>query len=245
MGKHILVQRKGRDHKPWTVPSHKRLSPVKYRHLEKEGKEVVRGKILDFVHETARGAPLADVLYEDGVRQYILPSEGLAVGEILEIGNKIPMKVGNVLPLEHIEDGAIIFNIELRPGDGGKIVRGSGTYATIVSRDKNYVHVSLPSGHMKSFPKACRATIGAVAGGGRPTKPIMKAGNNFYAKRAKGHKKWPRVRSNMMCAVSHPFGGGYKAKRPKTTSRNAPPGRKVGLIAARRTGGKRGKEDTK
>ncbi|OLS14718.1 MAG: 50S ribosomal protein L8e [Promethearchaeota archaeon CR_4] len=234
MGKHILVQRKGRAHKPFTILATRRRQAIKHRRLP--DKKTLKGKIIDLVHESARGTPLAEILYEDGVRRFELPPEGIAVGDIIEIGDKVPLKVGNTMKLRNIEDGAIVYNIELHPGDGGRFVRGSGTFATIVSRAKGQVNISLPSGEMKSFDKDCRATIGVVSGGGRLMKPLMKAGNAFYLHRAKGRKHWPRVRSNMMNAVSHPFGGGYKAKRPKTTSRNAPPGRKVGLIAARRTG---------
>jgi len=236
MGKHILVQRKGRAHKPFTILGNRRRQPIKHRRLPDGDKKTLKGKIIDIVHETARGTPLAEVLYEDGVRRFELPPEGIAVGDIIEIGDKVPLKVGNTMKLANIEDGAIIYNIELHPGDGGRFVRGSGTFATIVSRMGSHVNVSLPSGEMKIFDKGCRASIGVVSGGGRLMKPLMKAGVAFYLNRAKGHHRWPRVRSNMMNAVSHPFGGGYKAKRPKTTSRNAPPGRKVGLIAARRTG---------
>jgi len=239
MGKHILVQRKGRAHKPFTILGHRRRQPIKYRRISSDVKKSLKGKIIDIVHETARGTPLAEVLYEDGVRRFELPPEGIAVGDIIEIGEKVPMKIGNTMKLANIEDGAIIYNIELNPGDGGKIVRGSGTFATVISRMEDQVNVSLPSGEVKVFNAECYATIGVVAGGGRPMKPLMKAGNAFYLNRAKGHHRWPRVRSNMMNAVSHPFGGGYKAKRPKTTSRNAPPGRKVGLIAARRTGSRK------
>ncbi len=236
MGKHILVQRKGRAHKPFTILASRRRQPIKYRRIPKGDKMTLKGKIIDIVHETARGTPLIEVLYEDGVKRFELPPEGVAVGDMIEIGEKVPLKVGNSMKLANIEDGAIIYNIELHEGDGGKIVRGSGTFATVVSRMGKNISVSLPSGELKVFSPECYATIGVVSGGGRPMKPLMKAGLAFYLNRAKGHHRWPRVRSNMMNAVSHPFGGGYKAKRPKTTSRNAPPGRKVGLIAARRTG---------
>ncbi len=234
MGKHILVQRHGRAQ--FKILGHRRRQPIKYRSVPEGDKKSVKGKIIDIVHETARGTPLVEVLYEDGLKRFELPPEGVAVGDMIEIGAKVPLKVGNTMKLANIEDGAIVYNLELHPGDGGKMVRGSGTFATIVSRMGNHINVSLPSGELKVFSPECRATIGVVSGGGREMKPLMKAGVAFYLNRAKGHHRWPRVRSNMMCAVSHPFGGGYKAKRPKTTSRNAPPGRKVGLIAARRTG---------
>jgi len=99
--------------------------------------------------------------------------------------------------------------------------------------------VKLPSGATKLLKDACRATIGVVAGGGRIEKPFLKAGKKFHWMRAKGHK-YPRVRGVAMNACSHPFGGGRHQHpgKPTTVSRHAPPGRKVGHIAARMTGRK-------
>ncbi|HEC96438.1 MAG TPA: 50S ribosomal protein L2, partial [Euryarchaeota archaeon] len=94
-----------------------------------------------------------------------------------------------------------------------------------------------PSGEIKGFHYMCRAAIGVVAGGGRVDKPWVKAGKKYHAMKSRA-TKWPKVRGVVMNAVSHPFGGGSHPHvgRPTTTSRNAPPGRKVGHIAARRTG---------
>ena len=99
--------------------------------------------------------------------------------------------------------------------------------------------MAAPSSKRKTFHPECKATIGVVAGGGRTTKPLLKAGARFHLQKTKA-KNWPKVTCSGMNACSHPFGGGRKkfAGRPTTTSRNAPPGRKVGLIAARRTGRK-------
>lgn len=210
---------------------------MKYRALESHQDGVLEGKILDLIHEPGRGAPLAIVRWADNLRTLYLPPEGMLVGDTVQIGSEAVLDLGNTLPLEKIPEGSLIFNIEGFPGDGGKFVRGSGTYATIMTKSKTHITVSLPSGTMKKFLKTCRATLGVVAGGGRPTKPFLKAGAKHHLMRAKGIK-YPRTRSVAMNAVSHPFGGGGKQKpgRPSTTSRNAPPGRKVGLIAARRTG---------
>jgi large subunit ribosomal protein L2 len=100
--------------------------------------------------------------------------------------------------------------------------------------------VELPSGELKAFNPQCRATIGVVAGGGRKEKPFLKAGNRHYAAKAKG-KKSMGVRGVAMNAVDHPHGGGNRQHpgRPTTVSRHAPPGRKVGSIAAKRTGKRR------
>ena len=97
--------------------------------------------------------------------------------------------------------------------------------------------VVLPSGEMKRLDPECRATIGVVAGGGRTEKPHVKAGNKYHKMKTRG-TKWPNVRGVAMNAVDHPFGGGGRQHpgKPKSISRDAPPGRKVGDISSRRTG---------
>ena len=105
------------------------------------------------------------------------------------------------------------------------------------TKSGNKVEVLFRSKRAKWIHERCLATVGVVAGGGRTDKPFLKAGNKFHYKKSKA-KKWPVVRGVAMNAVSHPYGGGAKQSPHKstTTSRNAPPGRKVGQIAARRTG---------
>ena len=133
----------------------------------------------------------------------------------------------------------MIFNIELAPGDGGKLVRAPGSYATIISREKDKVYIKLPSKQTLVLLGNCRAQIGVVCGGGRLEKPLLKAGNNFYKKHAQ-NRKWPVNRGVHMSAYTHPFGGKQHHKgRGSATSKNAPPGRKVGHIAARSTGRKK------
>jgi len=134
----------------------------------------------------------------------------------------------------------MIFNIESIPGDGGKFVRSSGTFAKVVSQMKDTVIVQLPSKKRKEFHPKCRASIGVVAGGGRPEKPLLKAGNSFFKMKAK-NKLWPKVSGSAMNAVDHPFGNKRTSRKSKAKpiSRNAPPGRKVGMVAARRTGRKK------
>jgi large subunit ribosomal protein L2 len=130
-----------------------------------------------------------------------------------------------------------VFNIEKTPGDGGKFVRSAGTYALLVAHDVGKSILQLPSGAMKNFNPLSRATIGIVGGGGRKEKPLLKAGKKFHSIRSK-RRNWPRVRAVAMNVVNHPYGGGSKqsAGQPDSVSRNAPPGRKVGLIAPKRTG---------
>ena len=166
--------------------------------------------------------------------------EKVKVGDVISVGHSNEIKPGNVLLLKDIPEGTLVHNLELRPGDGGKIVRSSGTFARVVAKSEKAVRVVLPSKKEKSFLPDCRASIGVLAGAGRRDKPFLKAGTKMKKMRAK-NKLYPRVSGVAMNAVDHPFGGSssdHKGK-PTITGRHAPPGRKVGKIAPRRTGKKR------
>ena len=142
-----------------------------------------------------------------------------------------------MLPLKSIPEGTLIYNIESNPGDGGKFVRASGAFAKIITKTEDGIVVELPSSKRRTFLPECRAIIGVIAGSGRTEKPFLKAGTKFFAMRAK-NKFWPRVSGTSMNSVSHPFGGKSSHAKgiPTQASRNAPPGRKVGKIAPKRTG---------
>lgn len=242
MGKRILVQRRGRGSPTFRASTHKRVAPAKYPNLSKNiANKVLKGQILELVHDPGRGAPLAHIELETGERYYTIAVEGIHEGQIIEVGGKASVRIGNVLPVGLIPEGTTICNIELLPGDGGKLVRSSGAYATITSHTPEGTIVSLPSGKTRYINDSCLATIGIVAASGRTEKPFIKAGAKFHWMMAKGHK-YPRVRGRAMIAAVHPFGSGRRGARKVTTvSRNAPPGRKVGLIAAKRTGKKKKK----
>lgn len=198
--------------------------------------------VVDLMRDASRSAPLALVQTEEDM--FVLPAAmGLSVGQVLETGDTAPATPGNIVPLKHVAEGDRVFCVELVPGDGGKLVRGAGSSAIVMSKDENQVRIKLPSGSIKLLSPNCRAIVGAVSGTGIREKPILKAGKKFHIMKAK-HTYWPRVSASSMNAVEHPFGGGRKhrhAGKPQTSSRNAPPGRKVGYIAASRTGRKRRK----
>merc|ERR1712036_19712 len=128
-------------------------------------------------------------------------------------------------------------------GDRGKLARTSGNYATIIAHnaDTKCTRVKLPSGTKKVIPSANRAMVGIVAGGGRIDKPLLKAGRAYHKYKVK-RNCWPKVRGVAMNPVEHPHGGGNHQHigMPSTVNRYRSPGRKVGLIAARRTGKIRG-----
>ena len=188
----------------------------------------------------ARGAPLAHIRLETGESFYNVAVEGLHVGQRIAVGQGAPLEIGSVLPLSEVTPGTLVCNVERRPGDGGKLVRSSGTYATIVAHLPRGTILKLPSKRTIEVVSRCRATIGVVAGGGRLEKPFLKAGERFHKLRAKG-QKYPKVKGVSMVAASHPHGGGRHRHigKPSTVSRHAPPGQKVGLIAAKWTGRKR------
>jgi len=146
-------------------------------------------------------------------------------------------ELGNIMQLGDIPTGKIVCNIELRPNDGGKIIRSSGSSAQVLSIEGKKVMIKLPSKKKVAFNARAFATIGVVAGGGRTTKPFVTAGKKFHAMKAK-NKKYPHVCGVAMNSVDHPHGGTHRRTkgRPNTVRRGAPPGRKVGLIAASRTG---------
>jgi large subunit ribosomal protein L2 len=239
MGKRILAQRKGQGNLWARSPGHRHIGPVKYRPF-KEKEKSFKFKILELLHSPGRGAPVAKVEYEDGKKGLWLPPEGIYEGDEFiqsKSGYGVPVEVGNILPLKKVPLGTFVYNIEGTPGDCGKFARASGVAAILKDRSKNQVQLQFRSKKSKWFNESCLCTVGVVAGGGRTDKPFLKAGNRFHNLRSKA-KKWPIVRGVAMVAASHPYGGGAKQSphKPTTTSRNAPPGRKVGQIAARRTG---------
>ena len=237
MGKRIRVQRRGRGGPTFRSSTHKRIAPARYPTAFKE----LTGVITKFIHDPGRGTPLAAIKLENGKTCYNVVPEGVSVGQKIRIGSSASIQVGNILPIIRIPEGTIICNIELHPGDGGKIAKASGSYATIVTHTNRGTMIKLPSGKTKYIADSCRATIGVIAGAGRTEKPFLKAGTKFHLMAAKGHK-YPRTRGRAMVAAAHPYGSSKKgARRVTTVARGAPPGQKVGLIAARSAGQKRKK----
>ncbi|MCD4800005.1 MAG: 50S ribosomal protein L2 [Methanococcoides sp.] len=237
MTKRIISQNRGRGSPTYRAPSHKYKAELKHPRVDEES--TLNGTVIGIEHDPARSAPIAMVAFENGKKQFIVVPEGIAVGEKLSCGVSAEVKPGNTLPLAEIPEGIPICNIESKPNDGGQYARSSGVFATLVSREISKVVVRMPSGVLKWFHPRCRATIGIVAGGGRTDRPFLKAGKKYHKMKARA-AKYPRVSGVAMNSIDHPFGGGNRKHpgKPTTVSRNAPPGRKVGHIAARRTGKK-------
>uniref|UniRef100_A0A673CNJ1 Large ribosomal subunit protein uL2 n=1 Tax=Sphaeramia orbicularis TaxID=375764 RepID=A0A673CNJ1_9TELE len=231
MGRVIRGQRKGAGSVFKAHVKH-RKGAAKLRHIDfAERHGYIKGIVKDIIHDPGRGAPLSSSLL---LRASTLDSSSTAARRL---------NIGNVLPVGTMPEGTIICCVEEKPGDRGKLARASGNYATVISHnpETRKSRVKLPSGSKKVISSANRAVVGVVAGGGRIDKPILKAGRAYHKYKAK-RNCWPRVRGVAMNPVEHPFGGGNHQHigKPSTIRRDAPAGRKVGLIAARRTGRLRG-----
>jgi large subunit ribosomal protein L2 len=189
------------------------------------------------MHESARGTPLALVEFGNGTTCCLTAPEGLSLNQGIVVGDDASPTIGNVLPLGHMPEGTMVCNVELHPGDGGRLARSSGTYCMVVAHTPQGTELRMPSGKSAYMNDQCRAMIGVVAAAGRTEKPFLKAGSAKKLMRSRG-RVWPSTKGQAMIAASHPHGGGRHkhAGKPTTVSRNAPPGRKVGMIAARQTG---------
>jgi len=240
MGKRIRVQRRGGGGPTWRALTHRRIAAVQYPALSKKEIEAyIQGQIQEIVHEPGRGSPLALVKLETGQDYYTVVPEGVFQDQTIQLGSKASVDVGNIIPLGDVPAGTMVCNIELQPGDGGKISRSSGAYATVVAHTPLGTMIKFPSGKTRYLNNLCRAMIGVVSGAGRVDKPFLKAGAKFHLLRARG-RKYPRTRGIAMVPAVHPYGSSKRGGRKVTTvARGAPPGQKVGLIAARSAGRKR------
>jgi large subunit ribosomal protein L2 len=237
MGKRLIQQRRGRNKTKFNSPSHRFKGKIKYIY-NIEGKK--EGTVKDIIHDSGRTAPLAEIKFNDNTKTLIIAPEGMKIGDKIKFTDKKDeVKTGNVLTVGNIPEGAPIFNVELSPGDGGKLVRSGGSNATVVSHYKSKTVIQLPSGSFKTLDSSCKATIGVIAGGGRKDKPFLKAGKKYHFMKTRG-KQYPIVRGVAMNPVAHPHGGGghQHVGKPSTVKRGTPPGRKVGRKAEKGTGRK-------
>jgi len=248
MGRVIRTQRKGRG-SIFVSHNKTRKGAAHHRVLDAaERSNYIKGTVSEIIHDPGRGAPLAKVVFRDPIRyklqkELFIAAEGLYTGQFVYCGKKATLSIGNVLPVGDMPEGSIICNVEEKAGDRGVLAKASGDYAIIVAHnpDTGITRIKLPSGAKKVIPSTARATIGQVAGGGRTEKPMLKAGRAYHKYRVK-RNSWPKVRGVAMNPVEHPHGGGNHQHigHASTVRRDAPPGQKVGLIAARRTGRLRG-----
>ena len=234
MGKRIKVQIRGRGTPVFRAGKSGKIADIKYPDPSDAS---IQGIIKEIIHEPGRIAPLTLIELSNGELFYSTVSEGSYINQKVVVGNDASLNVGNIISLGKVPEGTLVSNIELQPGDGGKIARASGGYATVIAHNPNTTVVKLPSRRNIQLPSASRATIGIVAASGRLEKPRLKAGEGFHAAKSK-NKVYPTAHGVKMFAGTHPHGGGRHRRPGKSTTvgRRMPPGAKVGLIAARSSG---------
>ena len=175
----------------------------KYRIIDfKRKKDDMVATVVGIEYDPNRSANIALIEYEDGTKSYILAPIGLKDGDQVVSGMNTDIKPGNCLPIENIPVGTLIHNIELNPGQGGKLVKAAGGSAQLMAKEGAYAHVRLPSGEMRLILARCRATIGTIGNTDHENIKLGKAGR----KRHMGIR--PTVRGSVMNPVDHPHGGG-------------------------------------
>jgi large subunit ribosomal protein L2 len=174
-----------------------------YRIIDfKRDKEEISAVVKTIEYDPNRTARIALVVYADGEKRYIIAPHGLKVGQTIQSGKGVPPEIGNTLYLSEIPFGTVIHNVELRPGQGAKMVRSGGTYAQLMSRDGKFAILKMPSGETRMILQACKATIGMVSNTDHNLESSGKAGRSRWLGRR------PRTRGVVMNPVDHPMGGG-------------------------------------
>lgn len=183
-----------------------------YRIIDfKRGKVGVAAKVISIEYDPNRTARIALLHYIDGEKRYILAPNGLKVGDLVETGEKVEIRVGNSLPLRNIPVGTLLHNIEIKPGKGGQIARSAGTYAKLDGKEGKYAILRMPSNEIRMILLDCYATVGEVGNADSSNVFLGKAGSSRHM----GVR--PYVRGVAMNKVDHPHGGGRgKQKGYKT-----------------------------
>jgi len=175
----------------------------KYRVVDfKRDKHGIPAKVVGVEYDPNRTAFIALLQYADGEKRYIIAPSGIQVGQEIISGEKVAPEVGNAMKIKNIPYGTVIHNVEMRPGQGGKIVRSAGSYAQLNAKDGKYAVLKLPSGEIRMILMECMATIGSVSNSDHSLEVSGKAGRSRW----KGRR--PRVRGVAMNPVDHPMGGG-------------------------------------
>jgi large subunit ribosomal protein L2 len=223
---------------------HKRL----FRDVDFTYKKMVPAKVETVEYDPNRSGFIGLLLYRDGERRYALLPKSVKVGSTIETAENAPANPGNRMPLKNMPIGSFIYNVELKPGNGGKLARSAGTYIELIARDAGYADLKMPSSEVRKVLETCWATLGEVSNDEHHLRTIGKAGRSRWL----GIR--PTVRGTAMNPVDHPHGGGegrqgrglrraksmwgkptgkgQKTRRPKKYSNY--------LIVSRRKVGKRG-----
>jgi len=190
---------------------HKRL----FRDVDFDYKKMVPAVVETVEYDPNRSGFIGLLLYKDGERRYALLPQSVKVGSTIETSETAPATPGNRMPLKNVPIGAFIYNVEIKPGNGGKLARSAGTYIELIARDAGYADLKMPSSEIRKVLETCWATIGEVSNDEHGLVNIGKAGRSRWL----GIR--PTVRGTAMNPVDHPHGGGEGrqgrgTKRPKT-----------------------------
>tara|TARA_Y100000310_G_scaffold342955_1_gene448451 strand:+ start:8485 stop:9183 length:699 start_codon:yes stop_codon:yes gene_type:complete len=230
MGKRIISQARGKGSLTYKVRKKAFKHRIKYPMQQGEA------EIIDIIHSPAHSAPLLKMKVNKTL--FYNPAFNSAfTGQKISLSQDEQPKQGDISPVKNIPLSSPIYNIELNPGDGGKIMRSAGTSAILSKKLENKKFaIQMPNKKEVIISGDCRATIGVIAGGGRTLKPFITAGKKYHKMKAKS-KLWPRTSAVCMNAIDHPFGSGRgKRIKSKVAKRDAPPGRKVGHLRPQKTG---------
>lgn len=175
----------------------------RYRIIDfKRNKDDIVATVASIEYDPNRSANIALLNYADGEKRYIIAPRGLKVGDKVESGADVDIKIGNALPLSAIPVGTVIHNIELYPGKGGQLVRSAGSEASLMAKEGKYAQIRMPSGEFRLILLNCKATIGQVGNIDNGLVRMGKAGKKRHSDRK------PHVRGSAMNPVDHPHGGG-------------------------------------
>lgn len=232
MGKRITSQARGRGSLVY------RVRKKGYRYRVKYPNSKGKAEIIKIIHSPAHSSPLIKMKIGSEIF-YNVAFENAFEGQNINVGivekGKSPGK-GDIIMLQDAIPGMSVYNIETKPGNGGKLIRAGGSSGEIIKKEVDKVKILMPSKKTADFNSHCMASVGIVAGTGRLEKPLVKAGKRFHAMKAKG-RKWHFTSAVKTNAIDHPFGGGRgKRIKSKIAKRNSPPGAKVGHLSPRRTG---------
>ncbi|WP_416438960.1 50S ribosomal protein L2 [Phnomibacter sp. MR] len=175
----------------------------KYRIIDfKRNKQNIEATVLTVEYDPNRTAFIALVQYTDGEKRYILAPQGIQVGQKVISGETVAPEIGNCLPMKNMPLGTNVHNIEMQPGQGGKLVRSAGSAAQLTNKEEAYAVLKMPSGELRKLLINCYATVGVVSNGDHNLQSLGKAGANRW----RGIR--PRNRGVAMNPVDHPMGGG-------------------------------------
>ena len=201
---HLTVRYQGGGHK------------MKYRIIDfKRDKKNINATVASIEYDPNRTSFIALLNYVDGEKRYIIAPQGLQVGATVLSGDDVAPEIGNALPMKNMPLGTMVHNIEMQPGQGGKMARSAGSSAQLTNKEDRYAVLKMPSGELRKVLINCYATVGVVGNSDHALESMGKAGRNRW----KGIK--PRNRGVAMNPVDHPMGGGEgKASGGQPRSRN-------------------------